>query len=266
MPAVAAAAAAVGDGPGTTGATLHARAAAAKPSTQSKGQFGASAAGMSRLARPNSGSAKAASSKESSNDDSTSQGRASEPRPSDVPPIDFGLAFALAPVGLIVSRQRIMVDCNEVACEIFGFSRELMIGQSFQLIYPSMDEYLRQGERMLPALGTRGRWSDQRVMRRASGESFWCRVSGRALDRSDPHASGIWCFEDLGSRQPVKAELTSREREVAARLLDGLTSKEIGRALGISHRTVEIHRARLMRKYSAATSAELVQKLLLGLS
>ena len=46
--------------------------------------------------------------------------------------------------------------------------------------------------------------------------------------------------------------------------MQGLTSKEIGRALGISHRTVELHRARLMRKYTAATTAELVQKLIAG--
>jgi len=51
---------------------------------------------------------------------------------------------------------------------------------------------------------------------------------------------------------------------VAAHLMEGLTSKTIGRALGISHRTVEIYRARLMRKYQAATTAELVHKLLAG--
>ena len=61
-----------------------------------------------------------------------------------------------------------------------------------------------------------------------------------------------------------KAELTGREREVAARLLEGLTSKEIGRTLDISHRTVEIYRARLMRKYNASTAADLVHKLLAG--
>ena len=31
-------------------------------------------------------------------------------------------------------------------------------------------------------------------MRRASGELFWCHVSGRALDMADPHAAGIWTF------------------------------------------------------------------------
>jgi DNA-binding CsgD family transcriptional regulator len=43
-----------------------------------------------------------------------------------------------------------------------------------------------------------------------------------------------------------------------------MTSKEIGKALGISHRTVEIYRARLMRKYKANTTADLVHRLMAG--
>ena len=84
------------------------------------------------------------------------------------------------------------------------------------------------------------------------------------MERASPHAAGIWSFEDLSSRRPVKAELTGREREVAALLIEGQTSKQIGRALGISHRTVDIYRARLMRKLKASTTPELVQRLLAG--
>jgi DNA-binding CsgD family transcriptional regulator len=51
---------------------------------------------------------------------------------------------------------------------------------------------------------------------------------------------------------------------VAAFLMEGMTSKEIGKALGISHRTVEIYRAKLMRKYKASTTADLVHKLVVG--
>ncbi|QIL73153.1 PAS and helix-turn-helix domain-containing protein [Diaphorobacter sp. HDW4B] len=177
---------------------------------------------------------------------------------------DYRLSFEMAPVGLVISRNRIMVDCNRHVCEMFGASRELLIGQSFSILYPSVDEYERLGKRMEPILNARGRYADNRIMKRASGEVFWCHVSGRALNRDEPHASGIWSFEDLSEERPVKAELTGREREVAARLLDGMTSKEIGKALDISHRTVEIYRARLMRKYGASTAADLVQKLLVG--
>lgn len=175
--------------------------------------------------------------------------------------LDHRLAFDLAPVGLVISRNRIMVDCNQQVCEMFATSRELLVGQSFQLLYPTADEYERQGARMAPILNAKGSYSDNRIMKRATGETFWCHVSGRALDRHNPHAEGIWSFEDLSEQRPVKASLTGREREVAAKLLEGLTSKEIGRTLGISHRTVEIYRARLMRKYQASTTGDLVHKL-----
>ena len=180
--------------------------------------------------------------------------------------IDYRLAFDLAPIGLVLSRNRAIVDCNQRVCEMFGVSREQLIGQSFQLLYPSADEYERTGQRIAPILNAKGVYADDRIMKRldgrSPGETFWCHVTGRALNRDAPHEAGIWTFEDLSARRPVKAELTAREREVAAHLMGGLTSKEIGKALAISHRTVEIYRAQLMRKYKASTTADLVQKLM----
>jgi FixJ family two-component response regulator len=52
-------------------------------------------------------------------------------------------------------------------------------------------------------------------------------------------------------------QLTPRERAVMAHAVAGRQNKEIGRALGISHRTVEIHRGRVMRKMGAASVVEL---------
>ena len=176
--------------------------------------------------------------------------------------LDYKLAFELAPVGMVLSRNRTMVDCNRHVCEMFGASREVLLGASFQVLYPSADEYERLGAHMGPILNAKGYYSDNRIMKRANGEMFWCHVSGRALNRETPHESGVWSFQDLSSQRVVEAELTGREREVAARLLQGMTSKEIGKALTISHRTVEIYRARLMRKYDASTAADLVHKLL----
>lgn len=178
--------------------------------------------------------------------------------------IDYRTAFDLAPVGLCLSRNRHIIDCNRQLCEMFDRTRESLIGQSFQVLYPSADEYERLGARMAPILNACGHYADDRIMMRSSGEVFWCHVTGRALNRAAPHESGIWSFEDLSAQRPVKAELTGREREVAARLLDGMTSKEIGKTLAISHRTVEIYRARLMRKYKASTTADLVHKLMVG--
>ncbi len=182
--------------------------------------------------------------------------------------IDYRLAFEMAPVGLALSRNRTMVDCNRHLCEMFGATPEQLVGQSFRVLYPSADEFERTGERIAPLLNRNGTYADDRIMKRLDGryqgETFWCHVTGRALNQAAPHEAGIWTFEDLSERRPVKAELTAREREVAALLMDGLTSKEIGRALAISHRTVEIYRARLMRKYKASNTGDLVHKLMAG--
>jgi PAS domain S-box-containing protein len=182
--------------------------------------------------------------------------------------MDYRLAFDLAPLGMALSRDRIMVDCNQALCEMFGMDRDQLVGQSFQILYPSADEFERMGQRIVPLLRSGSTYADDRIMKRVggrhSGETFWCHVTGRALDPKSPHSAGIWSFEDLSSRRPVSADLTPREREVAALLMDGLTSKEIGKALAISHRTVEIHRARLMRKYQAHSTPDLVHRLLTG--
>ena len=182
--------------------------------------------------------------------------------------IDYRLAFDLAPIGLALSRNRSITDCNQRLCEMFGTTREQLIGQSFQVLYPSADEFERTGARIAPILNRNGTYADDRIMRRMDGrlkgEAFWCHVSGRALNREAPHEAGIWSFEDLSAQRPVRAELTAREREVAAYLMQGLTSKQIGKTLAISHRTVEIYRARLMRKYKSSTTGDLVHKLMSG--
>ena len=136
------------------------------------------------------------------------------------------------------------------------------------MLYPTQAEYERTGQRIVASLDGSGFYADDRVMKRLggsrAGELFWCHVSGRALDPRQPHAAGIWAFEDLSSRRALKVDFTAREREIAALLIDGLTSKLIGKRLTISPRTVDVYRARLMRKVGAASTAELVNKLLSG--
>jgi len=53
--------------------------------------------------------------------------------------------------------------------------------------------------------------------------------------------------------------LTPREREVLSQIAAGASSKEAGRQLGISFRTIEIHRARIMEKLGAKNAADLVR-------
>ena len=53
--------------------------------------------------------------------------------------------------------------------------------------------------------------------------------------------------------------LTPREREVLGHVIAGASNKEAGRTLGISPRTIEVHRARIMDKLGAKNTADLVR-------
>ena len=55
------------------------------------------------------------------------------------------------------------------------------------------------------------------------------------------------------------ARLTPREREVLVHLVEGGTNKTIGQKLGISPRTVELHRAQVMHRLNASSLTELLQ-------
>jgi FixJ family two-component response regulator len=56
-----------------------------------------------------------------------------------------------------------------------------------------------------------------------------------------------------------KRSLTPRECEVLELMITGMSNKLMGRELGVSHRTVEIHRAKVMEKMDADSLADLVR-------
>ena len=63
---------------------------------------------------------------------------------------------------------------------------------------------------------------------------------------------------------PGRENLTPRELEVLNQITDGASNKEAGRILGISPRTIEVHRARIMEKLGAKNAADLVRIVLTG--
>jgi two-component system response regulator FixJ len=77
----------------------------------------------------------------------------------------------------------------------------------------------------------------------------------RALD----HVIGSPVDEEVAAIRAKVARLSQRERQVLTRLVEGQLNKTIAWELGISARTVEVYRAKLMTKMEAAAFADLVR-------
>lgn len=168
--------------------------------------------------------------------------------------------FEHAPMGLAVTRYRMIETCNARMAEIFDYNSEDLIGTSLAKLFPSTQEFVDVGTIGMQRMDENLRYEDERIMMRRTGEHFWCRVSGQSKTPDDYYAHCVWSFHDISQHRPA-LELSCRERQIAMLIIEGLTSKEIARLLNISPRTIDAHRARMMKKLNARNSAELIARL-----
>lgn len=170
------------------------------------------------------------------------------------------LAFRFAPVGLVVTESRVIQTYNHAFAEMFCYDMEELKNELFSALYPSETEFVNIRDRGVAELQTSNTYCDERVMARKDGALFWCRVRGHSFTPDEPLMRAVWSFADLSDLRPYVA-LTRREREIVSFLVDGMTSKEIARKLDLSYRTVEVYRAKLIKKFGVSNTSALFQAL-----
>ena len=176
------------------------------------------------------------------------------------------LAFDFSPAPIVVLSNRHMVEMNHAFAQMFGYEREELLHHSIIKIFPSIEDYEKVGNDALQSLLQKNslHYSDQRFMQHNSGEIFLTHTHGRTLTPEDPFQLMVWHFERK-EQHPLtsKQKLTNRESEITQLIVNGLTCKEIARKLCLSHRTVEVHKANLMKKLGAHSKSELSSKIII---
>ena len=174
------------------------------------------------------------------------------------------LAFWNAPDATLVLESRVIVAANLQAEAVFGWSPQELIGQSIRILYPNLTDYTVIGARARKAMTKTRIYRDMRFMRRKNDQIVWMEGCGTALDQENPEHCSIWTYRPISEERPNEGILTLAEKRVARYLISGLTSKEIAQHIGCSHRTIEVHRANMIRKFNVRNSFELVHHLLTG--
>ena len=172
------------------------------------------------------------------------------------------LAFQHAPDATLILSERMILRASLRVEAVFGWAPRELEGQSIRLLYPGQTDYELIGERARRAMRLSEVYRDERFMRRKDGQVVWMEGHGTALDREDPQRLAIWTYRPLETGAAGAGPLTATEKRIARYLVNGFTSKEIALAMGSSPRTVEVHRANMIRKMGVRNSFELVSRLL----
>lgn len=163
-------------------------------------------------------------------------------------------------MGLTLTEYRVIRSCNETFAEMFGYDKADLMGQSFRMLYGTDQEFDQLRGIGLEPLSRSLPYTDERLMLRSDGSRIWCRFRARTLTPHDPLARTVLSFARIDDRFGGP-QLTPRERDVLLLLSHGKTSKEIGRALNLSPRTIEDVRARLLKKFQVRSAAALLARL-----
>lgn len=194
-------------------------------------------------------------------------GDASIPIDAELSALHFRVAFECAPLGMMVLHGHTVVACNRALCDLFDLAESRLLGMRFDALFPDGDAFETIQAAMREVRIHGGHYRETRLMRQvdngvADHDSLLRQANLQYVGLDARHGLTMCSVEALSVPLLDHSKLTNREREVASLLRERYTAKEIGRSLGISHRTVEIYRTRLMKKYGVRNAAGLVRILL----
>jgi diguanylate cyclase (GGDEF)-like protein/PAS domain S-box-containing protein len=121
-----------------------------------------------------------------------------------------------ATVGILFSRNRIIVACNTLGGEMFGYSEQDMIGLPGITLYPSESSYTLLARKAGPILAMGQPFHDEIQYRRKDGSTFWARTSAKAIDPQSPRNGTIWILADVTEERAVRERLTQTTHELEA--------------------------------------------------
>ncbi|WP_114393015.1 EAL domain-containing protein [Oleisolibacter albus] len=107
-----------------------------------------------------------------------------------------------APIGLaILTGDRIIQLANSALTSMFGVDGESLAGQSIAPFYEVRQQFEAIGQQAYPIINAGGGFEQELLMRHRDGHSFWCRISGRMVDHTQPALGTVWIFEDISERK-----------------------------------------------------------------
>ncbi|MDB5909742.1 MAG: sensor diguanylate cyclase [Massilia sp.] len=123
--------------------------------------------------------------------------------------------------GVMFVRHRRVVSVNRRCEELFGYAAGQLTGGSTAILFPSDEAFAVAGAVPYSSLAEGKYVTEERQYRRSDGSTFWCLVSGNALDPLRAEEGSIWVFADVTERKLAEEKLRL-SATVLAHIADGV--------------------------------------------
>lgn len=119
---------------------------------------------------------------------------------------ELNVIFETAEFGILLLRNRTIVRANAAMDAIFGYEHGGMIGQT------TASWYVTEADNQAMVAGYENMWrgvmnNQEMPLYRKDRSTFYARMCGRAIDRSDPSRGTVWMIEDISIRKQQEVEL-----------------------------------------------------------
>jgi PAS domain S-box-containing protein len=117
--------------------------------------------------------------------------------------------FAVAPVGIGMVVNRIIMEVNDTFCNLIGYNRSELIGRSSEIFYPSKEEYEFVGIEKYRQIAEKGNGSVETKFKCKNGKILNVILSSAPLDKSDLSKGVTFTVLDITEKEKEKQELKS---------------------------------------------------------
>ena len=117
-----------------------------------------------------------------------------------------------APVGIFMLVSRVFVEVNDRLCELTGYPRESLLGQSTRLFFTSEAEFLRFGQELYAQLARDGSTEFEFRLRRRDGLIIDTLLTCAAVERTDLCQGIVSTLRDVTALRRANARLLEAQR------------------------------------------------------
>jgi len=116
----------------------------------------------------------------------------------------------VAPIGIGVVVNRVLIEVNQTTCDIIGYSKEELIGKSAQILYPSKKEFEYVGNEKYRQIAERGTGTVETIWQRKDGSLINVLLSSTPISQNDLSQGVTFTALDITQRKQTERLMKGR--------------------------------------------------------